>query len=92
MCTPEILRMTLKLHLDSPAMWTILPLQDIMPLSKAVPFRPAREETINDPTNPKHYWRFRMHVPLEKLLGDTIFLSELHALTHGKDIGSHMKW
>lgn len=23
--------------------------------------RPAKEETINDPTNPKHYWRYRKY-------------------------------
>ena len=39
--------------------------------------RPAREETINDPTNNRHYWRFRMHVYLEDLLGDERLLTDL---------------
>jgi hypothetical protein len=33
--------------------------QDLMAMSAAYCTRPAREEVINDPTNPKHYWRFR---------------------------------
>ena len=54
-----------------------------MPLSAAVPWRPAKEETINDPTNPKHYWRFRMHAPLEDLAGDREFLGDLQGLLEG---------
>ena len=58
-------------------------LQDLMPLSSAVPFRPASEETINDPTNPKHYWRFRMHVPLEDLVADTDIVDGLQSMLAG---------
>ena len=35
--------------------------QDLMALKEEYTTRPAAEETINDPTNPKHYWRYRMH-------------------------------
>ena len=57
--------------------------QDLMPLSARVPHRPAPEETINDPTNPKHYWRFRMHVNLEQLAADPTFLSGLREMMAG---------
>lgn len=40
--------------------------------------RPASEEVINDPTNPRHYWRFRFHVPLEDLVHNQPLVSELH--------------
>lgn len=33
--------------------------QDLLALKDKYTARPAAEETINDPTNPKHYWRFR---------------------------------
>jgi len=33
--------------------------QDIMALCARYHDRPAAEESINDPTNAKHYWRFR---------------------------------
>lgn len=32
--------------------------------------RPAKEEVINDPTVPKHYWRFRLQPCIEQLAGD----------------------
>lgn len=34
-------------------------LQDMLALKELYAQRPAKEECINDPTNPKHYWRFR---------------------------------
>lgn len=34
--------------------------QDLLALKEEYTTRPATEETINDPTNPKHYWRYRM--------------------------------
>ena len=82
-CTAEVLRLVLRQHLDAPCMLAIFPLQDLLPLSARVPHRPAPEETINDPTNPKHYWRYRMHVPLEELAGDAAFLRELHGMLAG---------
>ena len=39
--------------------------------------RPAAEETINDPTNPKHYWRYRMHVTVEELSANRRLLADL---------------
>lgn len=33
--------------------------QDLLALSEAYSGRPAQEETINDPTVRKHYWRYR---------------------------------
>ena len=48
-----------------------------MGLSETYIRRPAGEETINDPTNNRHYWRFRIHVYLEDLLADKALLSDL---------------
>ncbi len=30
-------------------------------------------ERINIPSNPHHYWRYRMHVTIEKLMADREF-------------------
>lgn len=35
-------------------------MQDLLALKEEYMTRPAVEETINDPTNPKHYWRYRI--------------------------------
>lgn len=51
-------------------MWAIFPLQDLLALKEEYATRVAAEETINDPTNPKHYWRYRVHVTMETLLKD----------------------
>ncbi|WMV13724.1 hypothetical protein MTR67_007109, partial [Solanum verrucosum] len=59
-CTPEIVHFVLRQHVESPSMWSIFPLQDLLALKEDYTTRPAVEETINDPTNPKHYWRYRM--------------------------------
>jgi 4-alpha-glucanotransferase len=38
------------------------------------------EEAINDPTNKRHYWRWRMEPYLETLLDDKKVLSTLQQL------------
>ncbi|KAL5994694.1 4-alpha-glucanotransferase dpe2 [Asimina triloba] len=70
-CVPEIAHFVLQQHFDAPSMWAIFPLQDLLALKEEYTARPAAEETINDPSNPKHYWRFRVHVTLESLMKDS---------------------
>eukprot|EP00249_Psilotum_nudum_P013227 c24228_g1_i1 orf=868-2340(-) len=69
-CDPCVAYSIIQQHMDAPSMWAIFPLQDILALKENYAKRPAEEETINDPTNTKHYWRFRLHIPLESLIGD----------------------
>ncbi|KAJ7514027.1 hypothetical protein O6H91_23G023000 [Diphasiastrum complanatum] len=76
-CNPSVAHMIIQQHMESPSMWAIFPLQDFLALKKEYANRPAKEETINDPSNPKHYWRFRLHVSVESLLEDNDFLSIL---------------
>ncbi|CAM8985551.1 unnamed protein product [Rhodiola kirilowii] len=70
-CVPGIAKYILRTHVESPSMWAIFPLQDLLALKEEYTTRPATEETINNPTNPKHYWRYRVHVTMESLLEDT---------------------
>ncbi|KAG4915799.1 hypothetical protein JHK87_053356 [Glycine soja] len=58
-CVPEVAHFVIRQHFEAPSMWAIFPLQDLLALKEEYTTRPATEETINDPTNPKHYWRFR---------------------------------
>ncbi|WOK96012.1 4-alpha-glucanotransferase DPE2 isoform X1 [Canna indica] len=69
-CTTDIAYFIIQQHIRAPSMWAIFPLQDILALKEEYTTRPAAEETINDPTNPKHYWRYRLHVTLESLMLD----------------------
>ena len=57
--------------------------QDLLALSDKYNGRPAAEETINDPTVRKHYWRYRCHVDLETLLEDKAFLLNLQHMLLG---------
>ncbi|KAL8460086.1 hypothetical protein ACS0TY_031848 [Phlomoides rotata] len=79
-CTPEITHFVLRMHVESPSMWAIFPLQDLLALKEEYTTRPAVEETINDPTNPKHYWRYRVHVTVESLLKDRELISSIKGL------------
>jgi 4-alpha-glucanotransferase len=67
-CTPEIARAIVANHLAAPSMWVILPLQDWLALSPKMRNPDPLSERINIPNNPRHYWRYRMHLTLEELL------------------------
>ncbi|MEW5319247.1 MAG: hypothetical protein WDW38_010411 [Sanguina aurantia] len=69
-CIPEVMRVVVQQHLNCPSLWAIFPLQDLMALSSSYTDRPSADEVINDPTNARHYWRYRVHVTLETLLQD----------------------
>ena len=64
-------------HLYSPAMWSIFQLQDLLGTSEAIRRANPNDERINVPANPKHYWRYRMHLTLEQLLKEKDFNEEL---------------
>ncbi|MBI9066529.1 MAG: 4-alpha-glucanotransferase [Salinivirgaceae bacterium] len=55
-------------HLHSPAMWTIFPIQDLLAMDEKLRSKDTNGERINDPANPRHYWKYRLHVSMEELL------------------------
>ena len=66
-CAPWICRQILDQHLWSPAMLTILPLQDWLSMDGALRRQDPNAERINVPANSRHYWRYRMHLTVEQL-------------------------
>ncbi len=60
-------------HLLSPSMLCILPLQDWLSLHGTLRREDPTEEQINVPANPRHYWRYRMHLTIDRLIGDIDF-------------------
>ena len=66
-CEPWICRQILQQHLWSPAMLTVLPLQDWLSMDGALRRDDPEAERINVPANPRHYWRYRMHLTVEQL-------------------------
>lgn len=61
---PEECQQYIDAHLRSPAMLTILPLQDWLASDARLRRPDPKEEQINIPSNPRHYWRYRMHIQL----------------------------
>ena len=76
-CEPSITRAVIVQHLYSPAMWSIFQLQDILGISETLRRENPNEERINDPSNSKHYWQYRMHIHLEDLIKEKEFNEEL---------------
>ena len=66
--TPEIAEFIINQHMYSPAMWTILPLQDWLAIDGDVRLKDQFAERINVPANPRHFWNYRMHLKIEDLL------------------------
>jgi 4-alpha-glucanotransferase len=79
-CDPRIAHIIIQQHLEAPSVWAIFPIQDLLALKEDYTKRPTREEIINDPTNPRHYWRFRLHIPMEAILGDEEYLKIVREL------------
>ncbi|XP_039010895.1 4-alpha-glucanotransferase DPE2-like [Hibiscus syriacus] len=82
-CVPDVVHFFIRQHVEAPSMWAIFPLQDLLALKEEYTTRPAAEETINDPTNPKHYWRYRVHVTMESLMEDKELKATIKDLISG---------
>lgn len=66
--TPELCEEVIRKHLESNSILCILSLQDWMSMDGKWRNPNAGEERINVPANPRHYWRWRMHLTLEQLM------------------------
>lgn len=87
-CEPWIGKLILEQHLNSPAMWVVLPIQDWLMMDGDLRRRVPTDEQINDPANPHHYWRYRMHIPLSELHAAQNFNESLETLirTSGRNL------
>ena len=67
-------------HLMSPSMLCLLSLQDWLSIDEHLRLPDANAERINIPANPRHYWRYRMHLTIEQLLNANEFNREVMIL------------
>ena len=67
-CSAEIAEQIITNHLNSPAMLAIIPLQDWLAIDDSLKRKDIESERINVPANSSHYWRYRMHITIEKLI------------------------
>ena len=67
-------------HLTSPSMLCLLSLQDWLSIDEQLRLPDANAERINIPANPRHYWRYRMHLTIEQLLKSDDFNETIKTL------------
>lgn len=75
---PWVCAKILDLQLKSPSMFCIIPLADWLSADGNIRRENPADEQINEPANSKHYWRYRMHLTVEKLLDQNEFNNKLY--------------
>lgn len=77
-CTEEIVKEIVFHHLKSPSILAIFPVQDLLAMSENLKYRGnLSDEQINNPADPYHRWRYRMHITVEELLKQEAFMDEI---------------
>jgi 4-alpha-glucanotransferase len=52
-------------------MWAIFPLQDLLAINGEIRSNKTQDEQINIPSDPQHYWKYRMHIFIETLIDES---------------------
>lgn len=71
--TAELAQKMIIQHLNAPSMLCIFAWQDWLAMDDELKNPDIDIERINVPANPRHYWRWRMHITLENLMEQTAF-------------------
>ena len=61
-------------------MLCLLSLQDWLSIDEHLRLPDQNAERINIPANPRHYWRYRMHLTIEQLLAEDDFNENVRTL------------
>ena len=64
---PDLCRRVVQRHLGSPSCLCVIALQDWLAMDVGLRGSDVRAEQVNKPSVPNHYWRYRMHLTLERL-------------------------
>ncbi len=79
-CPAWVCERIIEQHVASPAMWTILPLQDWLSIDESLRAIDPESERINVPANSRHYWRYRMHCTIESLIESDAFNAKVRQM------------
>ncbi len=72
-------------HLGSPSMLCLISLQDWLAIDERLRLPNPDAERINVPSNPRHYWRYRMHLNIRELKKAATFNDKLiNLITNSK--------
>lgn len=77
-CTPELVKLILQRQLQSPAMWVVFLLQDVLIADKDLHIDDPTHYRINDPGNDDHVWDYRVHITVEELSDQQALAGKLH--------------
>jgi len=66
--TPELARKIFEQHVYSDSVWAVFSLQDLFAINEKLHIDAPFEERINEPSNPEHYWRYRLPITIEQLM------------------------
>lgn len=83
--TPEECERIICDHLSSASMLAIFPLQDWLSLDGRLRREDFRAERINEPANPEHHWRFRIHFDINRLPLEGAFIAKVGDLVRRYD-------
>ena len=67
-------------HLECPSLLCILSFQDWLSMDEDIRYPDVNAERINVPANPRHYWRYRMHLTIEDLMKKKHFNEKLTSM------------
>ena len=67
-------------HLRCPSALCILTLQDWLAINQTLRHPDPSVERINIPSNPRHYWRYRMHINIEDLMNSIEFNEQISGM------------
>lgn len=70
---PELAEIIMLQHLYNESMLSIFPIQEFFATDYTLANPNLEDERINDPANFPHYWKYRMHLNLEDLVGQEDF-------------------
>ncbi len=76
-CDSSIVEYILQDHLYSSSMLAIFPIQDLLGIDNHLRLTNAFAEQINEPANPKHYWRYRLHLNIEDISSNKDFCNRI---------------
>jgi 4-alpha-glucanotransferase len=76
-CSASLVEEIIQHHLNAPSILAIFPLQDLMGMHDEIKKIDAFSEQINEPSNPKHYWRFRIHKNMTEIKSNIGFVDKI---------------
>lgn len=76
-CTSKICEQIINHHLQSPAMWSVFLLQDVLSMDENLAAPDPSLERINIPSDAFHVWNYRMHIQIENLIQQHAFNEKL---------------